>query len=239
MQRFIQRTAVNGLKTSSSSLWPSRSLSGFSFAGPKGIDQILDKDAVGKLNGDELATVWKDFHAQKKGTIGWVVEGSVGKLVLHRANSKNGKFFISPVFRDVEEAEGEGESDAQYYNLIVQFFDPSHFVLANLQDYQSDPANAKPVISFSVFDDYIESKNMTLVRADIIVDTFKEGEPEKILGGILKRFDGRTCETDWVDKFNNSPAEFDFEGFIEDSRKLWFEKDKVVTDEEGGEGDEK
>jgi hypothetical protein len=92
-----------------------------------------------------------------------------------------------------------------------------------LQDYQADPANAKPVISFSVFDDYIESKNMTLVRADIIVDTFREGEAEKIIGGILKRFDGRTCSKDWVDIFNNKPEDFNFDEFIEDSRTVWFE----------------
>lgn len=104
----------------------------------------------------------------------------------------------------------------------TQFFEPSHFVLANLQDYQADPANAQPVISFSVFDDYIESKNMTLVRADIIVNVFREGEAEKIIGGILKRFDGRTCDKDWVDIFNNKPEDFKFEEFIEDSRTSWF-----------------
>ena len=91
-----------------------------------------------------------------------------------------------------------------------------------MQDYQADPANAQPVISFSVFDDYIESKNMTLVRADIIVNVFREGEAEKIIGGILKRFDGRTCDKDWVDIFNNKPEDFKFEEFIEDSRTAWF-----------------
>ena len=58
MHIFVQRllpSTANGLKYSSI-LRPSasRSLSGFSFAGPKSLDQILDKDAVGKLNGDEV-----------------------------------------------------------------------------------------------------------------------------------------------------------------------------------------
>lgn len=87
-----------------------------------------DMEKCAPLNGDEIATLWKEYHADKSESIGWVGEGAVGKIVLHKARSKNCKFFVAPVF----DSRAEDPATAGYYNLIVQFFEPSHFVLADL-----------------------------------------------------------------------------------------------------------
>ncbi|GMH73051.1 hypothetical protein TL16_g06082 [Triparma laevis f. inornata] len=152
-------------------------MSGFNFVGSKNLDNILDPEACKDLPGDELATVWKEWHKDKEGQLGWVVEGVVGTSILDKARDKNGKFFIVPIFEkpttvdnsgevgDTTDCYGTSTANAGYYNLIVQFFPESHFVVAPLDAYQQNPAEARPVLSFSVFDDYIESRNMCLVRA--------------------------------------------------------------------------
>ena len=39
---------------------------GFNFVGPKDIQNILDPKACNDLPGDELATIWKEWHADKE-----------------------------------------------------------------------------------------------------------------------------------------------------------------------------
>ena len=100
--RFAGRFAASGTAVTLKRLPPlnvgaASRFSGFSFAGPKDLGDILDKDACSGLRGDELAALWREYHEKKKGSIGWVVEGSVGKMVLHRAREKNGKVGIAPI----------------------------------------------------------------------------------------------------------------------------------------------
>ncbi|GMI27593.1 hypothetical protein TeGR_g8198 [Tetraparma gracilis] len=195
-----------------------RGMSGFSFAGVKDLASILDMEKCAPLNGDEIATLWKEYHADKSESIGWVGEGAVGKIVLHKARSKNCKFFVAPVF----DSRAEDPATAGYYNLIVQFFEPSHFVLADLNQYQQDPANTNPMLSFSVFDEFLESRNVALIRADVISKALEEEDAKKVIRGVLSNFDGRSLSRDWVDEFNNRPAEFDFDKYVALQRASWF-----------------
>ena len=162
----------------------------------------------------------------------------MGKAVLESARDKNGKFFIVPIFDspttnddesakvgDTSDCYGTSEENAGYYNLIVQFFPDSHFVIAPLDSYQQNPAEAQPVLSFSVFDDYIEKRNVCLVRADIIAKGLEEEDARKVISICLKMWQGADGEGgggDFVDKFNNSPGEFDFETYLKAARAEWF-----------------
>ena len=151
----------------------------------------------------------------------------------NNCRDKNGKFFIVPIFDtptlnnngggvgDVEDCYGTTPANAGYYNLIVQFFPDSHFVVAPLDAYQQNPAEAQPVLSFSVFEDYIDSRNMCLVRADVIAKNLKEEDARKVISMCIKNWEGGGGN-DFVDKFNNSPAEFDFDQYLKSAREEWF-----------------
>jgi len=120
---------------------------------------------------------------------------------------------------------------AGYYNLLVQFFEPGHFVLCDLQQYQADPALATAQISFTVFDEFLEDKNITLIRADIVNRALDEEVATKIVKGVLRNYDGRKLATDWVDLFNNKPDEFDFDKFVALQRANWFFDEQSVEEQ--------
>ena len=103
----------------------------------------------------------------------------------------------------------------------MQFFPDSHFVLAPLDKYQSDPASAQPVLSFSVFDDFIDDKNLCLVRADVVAKGFDVADARKVISMCVKGWEGKGTP-DYVDLFNNRSEDFEFERYIEDARKQWF-----------------
>jgi hypothetical protein len=63
----------------------SRRFSGFSFAGPKTLEEILKIDKVAEKSTAELADLWYAYHDEKLGVIGMVTPGPQGRTVIQRA----------------------------------------------------------------------------------------------------------------------------------------------------------
>ena len=120
-------------------------------------------------------------------------------------------FFVQPVFRD------DG-----YFMLISQFQEPSHFFMAYLEDFKMDPARAQPLLTFSVFDDYASSKDLTLVRADILNKGIADDEGRKIVQSLL---DAYTNDDEYmvVNAFNKKPETFDLDDLIARQNEKWRE----------------
>ena len=73
------------------------------------------------------------FHRKQKqqeGVIGLVLSGKESTPIIPRAVLS--PFFIQPIFRE------DG-----HFMLVSQFFEPSHFIMAYLEDYKMDPAAAQ------------------------------------------------------------------------------------------------
>jgi ATP synthase F1 complex assembly factor 1 len=104
--------------------------------------------------------------------------------------------------------------------LISQFQQPCHFLMAYLEDFKMDPSGAQPLLTFSVFDDYAESKDVTLVRADILNRGIADDEGLKIVQSML---DGYTNDDEYmvVDAFNKKPENFDLDDFIARQNVKW------------------
>jgi hypothetical protein len=123
---------------------------------------------------------------------------------------------VQPVFRD------DG-----YFMMVSQFMEPSHFLMAYLEDFKMDPARAQPLLTFSVFDDYAEDKGITLVRADIMNRGIEEDEGLKIVNSML---DGYTKDEEYmvVKAFNKNPATFDLDDFVSRQGEKWREGTPTV-----------
>ncbi len=139
--------------------------------------------------------------------IGLVLGGEEATPLIPRAVLS--PFYVQPIFRD------DG-----HFMLVSQFFEPSHFIMAYLEDYKMDPAAAQPLLSFSVFDDYSESKDLTLVRADILNRGIDEGEGLKVVNSMLANY-MNDDQYLGVRAFNSKPDSFDLEGYIAQQSEQW------------------
>jgi hypothetical protein len=110
--------------------------------------------------------------------------------------------------------------------LISQFMPPSHFVLAYLEDYKMDPGSAQPLLTFSVFDDYANEKDLTLVRADILNKGIGDSEGLKVVKSMLDHYIDDE-EYISVKAFNSKPDSFDIDDFISQQNVKW--KDDNTT----------
>lgn len=94
--------------------------------------------------------------------------------------------------------------------------------MAYLEDFKMDPAAAQPLLTFSVFDDYAEEKDMVLVRADILNKGIEDDEGLKIVQNML---DGYVNDDEYmiVYAFNKKPDTFDVDDFISRQGEKWRE----------------
>ena len=124
-------------------------------------------------------------------------------------------FFVQPVFRE-----------NGYFMMVSQFQEPSHFLMAYLEDYQMDPAGAQPLLTFSVFDDFSEDKDLTLVRADVLNRGIEDDEGLKVVQNML---DGYIRDDEYlsIDGFNNKPDTFDLDAFISRQKEKWQSEEQI------------
>lgn len=92
--------------------------------------------------------------------------------------------------------------------------------MAYLEDFKMDPAAAQPLLTFSVFDDYAESKDMTLVRCDIVNKGIHDSEGRKIVENIIASYKS-DVEFATVENFNKRPDAFDVDDFIARQNEKW------------------
>ena len=87
-----------------------------------------------------------------------------------------------------------------------------------------DPSRAQPLLTISVFDDLVESKDLALVRCDIINQGIEEDEGYKICKFLIGDY---SEEEDFqnVHMFNKKPDAFDVDEFVKERELRWKEND--------------
>ncbi len=101
--------------------------------------------------------------------------------------------------------------------VVSQFQEPSYFLLAFLEDYKMDPAAAQPLITISVFDDLAETKDVVLLRCDIINKGIEDDEGYKICQNLIKDY----LDGDAVRMFNTKPDAFNIDEFVKEKQAQW------------------
>jgi len=192
-----------------------RSLSDFSFPGPRKLDEIMKLEMIEKkkFKSQDVQDMWLGYHETKDHMDGTVIDGAKAKSVLSRAALC--PFFIQPIFRE------DG-----YFTLVSQFQSPGHFLLAYLEDYKMDPARAQPLITFSVFDDLVDTFDMGLVRVDVINKGIQDDEGLRCVNALLDAY-GKDEQFANVHAFNRNPETFDFDDYVA-------QQNQKYLDERGG-----
>jgi hypothetical protein len=106
--------------------------------------------------------------------------------------------------------------------MMSQFQSPRYFLLAYLEDYKMDPAAAQPLMTLSIFDDYSDDLDLTLVRCDIINKGIQDDEGRKVANFLLDSYRNDE-EFDAVRAFNKKPDAFDTDDFISRQNQKWKE----------------
>ena len=103
--------------------------------------------------------------------------------------------------------------------VVSQFQTPNYFLLALLEDYKMNPAAAQPILTVSVFDDLAETKDVVLLRCDIINRGIEDDEGYKLCQNLINDY----LEFEGVHMFNKNPDAFDVDEFVKEKEQKWNE----------------
>lgn len=91
-----------------------------------------------------------------------------------------------------------------------------------------DPSSATPLLTFSVFNDYAQTKDVALVRCDLVNRNLGPEEGRKAVQALLENY--RNDEDfESIEVFNHRPSEFDFDDHISKMNERWKQDRDTVT----------
>ncbi|CAA6665802.1 unnamed protein product [Spirodela intermedia] len=171
----------------------SRFATGFTPLKPKPLDSIIDIERAKACSPEDLVSVWDDYHLGR-GHIGASMKAKLFHLLEQRAISC--RYFVLPLWR------GSG-----YTNMFIQDAARPHHRPGRLQ---GEGTQASPYLTVTYYKDFAESKDVVLVRGDVVF-TSKLSDPEaKWLIETAQSFYLNDGRYKLVERFNKETHEFEF-----------------------------
>lgn len=199
--RLIPRTthptsAPTSTTTNRTNLCLSTLAGGFTYPAPRKLDDIAKKALLAKQPSGRVREIWLEHHGSNKSAVADVLTRTQYETLMARA--KRCPLFVLPVGRE------QG-----YFTLLLQF-QGAQALCTFLEDYKRNAANAMPYLTVTFFDDFVDTKGIALVRADV---TNQMSQTEgKVAWELVKRFYlGEGANSfDAVVAFNERPGTFQF-----------------------------
>ena len=173
----------------------------FTMPVPKKLDEIVRLPLFKTLDPLTLRNHWLNQFSLNDRVISGVLSRSEWSTV--RDNSLACPMFIVPVKRE----------DGSSFNMVSQFQDGKHCLLTYLEQYRSDPSKAPPYMALSIYDELVSSKEVALLRADIIAADITKPVGNRIVK-YLREFYADPGKFEWVKAFNCRPREFDYSSLV-------------------------
>ncbi|KAG8502532.1 hypothetical protein CXB51_000097 [Gossypium anomalum] len=201
----------------------SRFASGLKPLEPKPLDSIMDLNRAKNRSPEDLASIWDDYHLGR-GHIGltmkaklyqaqignpfdsivYVVTYTLGFIILTSLSSicLCSRYFVIPLWR------GSG-----YTTMFGQVQLP-YMLFTGLEDYKAGGTQASPYFTASFYTEFAESKDLVLIRGDIVFTSKLTDEEAKWLLETTQSFYLNDVRYKLVECFNKEPRDFEFKDVL-------------------------
>ncbi|XP_058752760.1 uncharacterized protein LOC131625937 [Vicia villosa] len=178
----------------------SRFASGFNPLREKPLDSIVDIHRLKDRYPDDIASIWDDYHIGR-GHIGATMKAKLYHLLEHRA--KECRYFVIPLWR------GSG-----YTTMFIQVQTP-YMLFTGLEDYKARGTQASPYFSVCFYTEFAESKDLVLIRGDIVFTSKLTDSEAKWLMETAQSFYLNDVRYKLVERFNKDTREFEFKDVLQ------------------------
>ncbi|KAL3519916.1 hypothetical protein ACH5RR_018065 [Cinchona calisaya] len=206
VERHLQRLSkpaipTNFLRWSALGFYrTSKFASGFSPLKPKPLESIIDIERAKSKTPEELADIWDDYHLGR-GHIGASMNPKLYCLLKQRA--ENCRYFVIPLWK------GSG-----YTTMFVQVQMP-HMIFTGLEDYKARGTQAAPYLTVSYYTEFAESKELVLIRGDVVFTSKLSDSEAKWLMETAQSFYLNDTRYKLVERFNKETRDFEFKDVLQ------------------------
>ena len=110
--------------------------------------------------------------------------------------------FLVPVKRE----------DGSFFNMVSQMQDGKYCLLTFVDQYRANPLTAPPYMTISFFDELLSTKQIGLLRADVISADISKNVGQRVVK-YLREFYTDPRKFQYVKTFNLRPNEFHYQDF--------------------------
>ncbi|CAI0557872.1 unnamed protein product [Linum tenue] len=174
--------------------------SGFTPLEPKPLESIMDVERAKHKSPEELASAWDDYHLGR-GHIGASMKAKLYNLLVQRA--ADCKYFVIPLWK------GSG-----YTTMFAQVQTP-YIIFTGLEDYKARGTQAAPYFTVSFYTDFADSKDLVLVRGDIVFTSKLSDEEAQWLLETAQSFYLNDTRYKLVERFNRQTRDFEFKDVLQ------------------------
>ncbi|XP_017978116.1 PREDICTED: uncharacterized protein LOC18596750 isoform X1 [Theobroma cacao] len=178
----------------------SRFATGFTPLQPKPLNSVMDLDRAKNRSSEDLVSIWDDYHLGR-GHIGLTMKAKLYRL-LEQRGSDCSRYFVIPLWR------GSG-----YTTMFAQVQLP-HMLFTGLEDYKARGTQAAPYFTATFYTEFAESKDLVLIRGDIVFTSKLTDEEAKWLLETTQSFYLNDVRYKQVERFNKEPREFEFKDVL-------------------------
>ncbi|XP_057950073.1 uncharacterized protein LOC131145051 [Malania oleifera] len=178
----------------------SRFATGFTPLQPKPLDSIIDIERAKDRSSEDLTSIWDDYHLGR-GHIGASMKAKLYHLLEHRATEC--RYFVIPLWR------GSG-----YTTMFTQVQMP-HMLFTGLEDYKARGTQAAPYFTVSYYTEFAESKDLVLIRGDVVFTSKLSDSEAKWLLETAQSFYLNDARYKLVERFNKQTREFEFKEVLQ------------------------
>ncbi|CAK7350475.1 unnamed protein product [Dovyalis caffra] len=177
----------------------SRFATGFTPLEPKPLDSIMDIERTKTKSPEDLSSIWDDYHLGR-GHIGASMKAKLYHLLVQRA--ADCKYFVIPLWR------GSG-----YTTMFAQVQMP-HMIFTGLEDYKSRGTQASPYFTVKFYTEFAESKDLVLIRGDIVFTSKLTDKEAEWLLETAQSFYLNDARYKLVEQFNKQTHNFEFKDVL-------------------------
>uniref|UniRef100_A0A7N0V4I2 ATP synthase mitochondrial F1 complex assembly factor 1 n=1 Tax=Kalanchoe fedtschenkoi TaxID=63787 RepID=A0A7N0V4I2_KALFE len=177
----------------------SKFASGFTPLQLKPLGSIIDIERVKDRSPEDVISAWDDYHLGR-GHIGASMKAQLYKLLEHRAVTC--KHFVIPLWR------GNG-----YTTMFIQVQMP-HILFTGLEDYKARGTQAAPYFTVTHYTEFADSKDLVLIRGDIVFTNKLTDDEAKWLLDTAHSFYLNDVRYKLVEQFNKETREFEFKDVL-------------------------
>ncbi|KAK6124365.1 hypothetical protein DH2020_041858 [Rehmannia glutinosa] len=173
---------------------------GFAPLQRKPLESILDVDRAKNKSPEELADIWDDYHLGR-GHIGVSMNAKLYHLLEQR--TADCRYFVIPLWK------GSG-----YTTMFLQVQMP-YMLFTGLEDYKARGTQAAPYFTASYYKEFADSKDLVLIRGEVVFTSKLSDEEAKWLLETAQSFYLNDVRYKLVERFNKETREFEFKDVLQ------------------------
>ncbi|CAD8165486.1 unnamed protein product [Paramecium pentaurelia] len=171
----------------------------FTYPCPRKLREIVKMSLFERESKDQVISLWMEYHKEKQHNVAYIV--SKDEYEILKRNTKESPLFLLPIKRKGGHFQLIGQSQT---NSILFTF---------LEEYKKSGSFSTPYFILTIFEELLASKQLALIRGDIMDYKIDKDEATFLTNQFLKFYMTPELYEKYIYTLNHKQHEFNYDDF--------------------------